>query len=135
MGLHYGSMSTPETAEKKTARETLEGAVPSLASPAERNAAMDNAFDYRGDVTIYTTDGKSIEGYVYDRRSNVPEPFVRLIPKDSDERVRVPYASIARIAFSGRDTAAGKSWETWLKKYHEKRAKGEKASIESEPLE
>lgn len=135
MGLHYGSMSTPESAEKKTVRETLEGAVPSLASPAERNAAMDNAFDYRGDVTIYTTDGKSIEGYVYDRRSNVPEPFVRLIPKDSDERVRVPYASIARIAFSGRDTAAGKSWETWLKKYHEKRAKGEKASIESEPLE
>jgi len=120
---------------KPESKETLEGAVPPLATPAERNAAMDLAFDYRGDVTIHTTDGRAIEGYIFDRRSNVPEPYVRMIRKDADERVNVPYSQISRLTFSGRDTAAGKSWETWLKKWHEKRAVGEKASIESEPLD
>lgn len=116
-------------------KSTLEGAIPALATEAERREAMDQAFDYRGDVTIHTADGKTIEGYIFDRRSNVPEPYVRLIPKGGNERVRVPYQRITRLVFSGRDTAAGKSWETWLKKYHEKKAKGEAANIESEPLE
>ncbi len=40
------------------------------------------------------------------------------------------------MAFTGRDTAAGKSYEAWVKKYWEKRAKGEKnISIEPEALE
>lgn len=117
------------------AKATLEGAVPALATPAERDAAMDLAFDYRGDVTIHTTDGKVIEGYIFDRRSNVPEPFVRMIPRDSEQRVSIAYAKIARLIFSGRDTAAGKSWETWVRKYTEKKALGESASIEPEALE
>ncbi|MCX5661218.1 MAG: hypothetical protein NTW19_16145 [Planctomycetota bacterium] len=109
--------------------------MPAIASPAERNAALDLAFDYRGDVSIETADGKVFEGYVFDRRSNVPEPFVRMIPRDSDDRVSIKYADITRLVFTGKDTAAGRSWETWLKKYAEKRAKGEHASIESEPLD
>ena len=96
---------------------------------------MDRAFDYRGDVTVHTTDGRVIEGYVFDRRSDAPEPYVRLIPKDSDQRVIVRYAEIVRLVFSGRDSAAGKSWETWLKKYTQKKARGEKANLEPEPLE
>ena len=119
----------------ETHKETLEGAIPHLATLEERCAAMDQAFDYRGDVTIHTTDGRVIEGFIFDRRGNIPEPYVRVMPKESDQRVNVLYKDIARLVFSGRDTAAGKSWETWLKKYHEKRAKGERASIESEPLE
>ena len=48
----------------------------------------------------------------------------------------IAYADIAGIAFSGRDTAAGKSYEAWVKKYWEKREKGEKnISIEPEALE
>jgi hypothetical protein len=116
-------------------RDGPPGQVPSLATAAERRAAMDQAFDYRGDVTIHTTDGRVLEGYVFDRRGDVAEPYVRLIPKDSDERVTVPYAEIARLVFSGRDTAAGKSWETWLKKYQEKKARGEKTDLEPEPLD
>jgi len=127
-------MSDPTPHDHAT-KAKQEGAVPSLATLAERNAAMDAAFDYRGDVTIHMVDGKVIEGFVFDRRSDVPEPFVRLIPKEGDQRMKIPDASIDRLVFSGRDTAAGKSWETWLKKYHEKRAKGERASIEAEPLE
>jgi hypothetical protein len=118
-----------------TPKATLEGAIPALASDADRREAMDQAFDYRGDVTIHTADGRAVEGFVFDRRSDVPEPYVRVIPKEGSERVRIPYREITRLVFSGRDTAAGKSWETWLKKYTEKKAKGESANIEAEPLE
>ena len=113
----------------------VQGAVPQLATPAERNTAMDLAFDYRGDVTIHTIDGRIIQGYIFDRRSDGPESYVRLIPPDGNQRLTIRYVEIARIEFSGRDTAAGKSWETWLKKYKEKKARGEAANIEPEPLE
>jgi hypothetical protein len=116
-------------------REIHEGEVPSLATPEERNAAFDQAFDYRGDVTITTKDGKSLEGYIFDRRSKIAEPYVRMIPRDTDDRVNIKYADISSIVFSGKDTAAGKSWETWIKKYVEKKSKGEAASIESEKLD
>ena len=43
----------------------------------------------------------------------------------SGERPTVSYSEIAAIAFTGRDTAAGKSYEAWVKKYWEKRARGE----------
>ncbi len=122
-------------AQPESEHKTLQGTVPALASPVERDAALDQAFDYRGDVTITTTDGRVIEGYVFDRRNDVPEPFVRVLPKDSNDRAKVKYNEIARLEFTGRDTAAGKSWETWVKKYNEKKARGEEASIESEPLE
>ncbi|MEX2213290.1 MAG: hypothetical protein WD768_04130 [Phycisphaeraceae bacterium] len=124
-----------DTPDNKNETATLHGKVPPLASAQERNAALDLAFDYRGDVTIETTDGRAIEGYIFDRRNDIAEPLVRILPKDSDQRVSVKYSEIARLIFSGRDTAAGKSWETWVKKYNEKKAKGEEASIHSEPLE
>jgi hypothetical protein len=49
--------------------------------------------------------------------------------------VSVPYADIAALHFSGRDTAAGKSWEAWVRKYWEKKAAGESADIEPEQLD
>jgi hypothetical protein len=40
------------------------------------------------------------------------------------------------LNFSGRDTAAGKSFETWVKKYQEKKAAGEKnIGLEPEKLD
>jgi hypothetical protein len=47
------------------------------------------------------------------------------MPKEGGGKVSVSYAEIARLAFTGRDTAAGKSWETWVKKYVEKKKAGE----------
>jgi hypothetical protein len=114
---------------------TLEGAVPALATPQERCAAFDQAFDYRGDVTITTTDGRTLEGYVFDRRSDADRPYVRLLPKDSNLKTIVHYDEIARLTFSGRDTAAGKSWETWLKKYVETKLRGEIAELKPESLD
>jgi hypothetical protein len=109
-------------------RENLEGWIPTLATDEEIRLALEKAFDYRGDVTIVRKDGSKIEGYLFDRRSGktLVDSVVRLIPKDSNQKIAVPYADIASLAFSGRDTAAGKSFEAWMKKYAEKKAAGEK---------
>src|SRR5437588_4353333 len=96
--------------------EKLEGWVPELAGEEEVRAALEKVFDYRGDVTITRKDGSKLEGYIFDRRSGpaLSDCWVRLFPKDTDEKVAVPYADIARLEFTGRDTAAGKSFETWV---------------------
>jgi len=122
----------------ETERESLQGQVPALATEEELREALEKAFDYRGDVTITRKDGKIFEGYVFDRVSgeNLECSFVRLLPKDSSQRVKISYAEIAALVFSGRDTAAGKSWEAWVRKYWEKKASsGEKLSLQPESLE
>jgi len=121
-----------------TQRESVEGWVPTLASDEEIRAALEKAFDYRGDVTITRKDGSKVEGYLFDRvtGATLDGSFVRLLPKDSNQRVKLSYAGIAALAFSGRDPAAGKSWEAWVRKYWSKKSTGEgEASLEPEALE
>lgn len=121
-----------------TEHERLEGWIPALASEEELRVALEKAFDYRGDVTITRKDGAKIEGYLFDRRtgSSLRESVVRVYPKNSSEKISISYAEIAALEFSGRDTAAGKSWEAWMKKYAEKKAAGEKdLSLHPEMLE
>jgi hypothetical protein len=109
------------------AHENLEGQVFETASEEELRAALEKAFDYRGDVTIQRKDGSRVEGYIFDRSpgSTLANSFVRLLPKDRPEKMAIPYSDVAGLAFSGRDTAAGKSWAAWVKKYWEKKAAGE----------
>ena len=121
-----------------TAHENLEGWIPQLATDDEIRAALEKAFDYRGDVTITRKDGSKIEGYLFDRRPAVTlkDSVVRLLPKDAKEKLSISYADIAALAFTGRDTAAGKSWEAWMKKYAQKKAAGEtNIALEPEPLD
>ena len=130
----------PDTLEHApgTAKQNLEGWIPSLASDEEIREALEKAFDYRGDVTITRKDGTVIEGYLFDRRhgQTLASSAVRLIPKTSNEKLAIAYADIAALAFSGRDTAAGRSWEAWMKKYQEKKAAGEKnIGLQPEALE
>jgi hypothetical protein len=115
-------------------REQLEGWVPELASDAEVREALEKAFDYRGDITVTRKDGSKVEGYLYDRRTGatLAESVVRIMPSDRGSRVNIAYSDIAAIAFSGRDTAAGKTFDAWVKKYWEKKAAGEK-NIQIEP--
>src|SRR5947199_6039675 len=98
-----------------TLHEAVEGWVPQLTSEEELRIALEKAFDYRGDVTLTLKDNSKIEGYIFDRVSGatLATSFVRVLPKDSGQRLKIAYADIAAIAFSGRDTAAGKSWEAW----------------------
>jgi hypothetical protein len=108
-------------------RQQLEGWIPELATEEETRTALEKAFDYRGDVTITRKDGSKIEGYIFDRRSGktLADSVVRLYPKDSNEKIAIAYADIAALAFSGRDTAQGKSFDAWVRKYWEKKAAGE----------
>jgi hypothetical protein len=109
-------------------REQREGWIPELASGEELRQALEAAFDYRGDVTLTLKDGTKIDGYIFDRRSadTLDQSVIRLMPRDGGGKLTVTYAQIAALAFTGRDTAAGKSWEAWLRKYWEKKAAGEK---------
>ena len=115
-------------------REVLEGWVPELASEAEIREALEKAFDYRGDVSITRKDGSKVEGYLFDRRSGttLADSFVRIIPSTAQTKVNIAYSDIAALAFTGRDTAAGKTFEAWVKKYWEKKAAGEQ-NIQIEP--
>ena len=119
----------PETLEVApgTIHEGIEGWVPELASEEDVRVALEKAFDYRGDVTVTTKDGAKIEGYIFDRIAGdtLASSFVRLLPKDSSPRAKICYADISALAFTGRDTAAGKSFEAWIRKYWEKKAAGE----------
>jgi hypothetical protein len=103
-------------------RENLEGWIPELASEAEVREALEKAFDYRGDVTITLKDGSKLEGYLFDRRTGptLESSFARVMPTGQVGKVNVAYAEIAALAFTGRDTAAGKTFEAWVKKYWEK---------------
>lgn len=111
-----------------TRHENLEGWIPELASEEEIRVALEKAFDYRGDITITRKDGSKVEGYLFDRRAGktLVESVARLYPKDSSQKLTISYADIAALAFSGRDTAAGKSFEAWVRKYWQKKAAGEK---------
>jgi hypothetical protein len=135
-----GAVSNPDKLEVApgTIHEAVQGWVPELATEDEVRIALEKAFDYRGDVTLTTKDGKQIEGYIFDRVSGptLRDSFVRVLPKDSNQRQKIAYADIAALAFTGRDPAAGKSWEAWVRKYWEKKAVGESGlSLQPESLE
>ena len=118
--------------------EQLEGWIPELATEEELRIALEKAFDYRGDIKLTLKDGRIVEGYVFDRRSaaTLIDSAVRVIPAKERTKLSISYADIAALAFTGRDTAAGKSFEAWMRKYNEKKAAGEKGiGIEPEPLD
>jgi hypothetical protein len=118
--------------------EVLQGWVPELSSEEDTRDALEKAFSYRGDVTVTRKDGSTLECYIFDRRTGktLADSVVRVIPVDTTTKLSIPYSDIARLSFSGRDTAAGKSWESWVRKYWEKRAAGEQGiGIEPEALD
>jgi hypothetical protein len=132
--------SDPEKLEVApgTARQAVEGWVPELATEQELRSALEQAFEYRGDITIKRKDGTQIEGYLFDRVAGpaLSSSFVRILCKDSDQRVRIAFADIAALAFSGRDPAAGKSWEAWVRKYWAKKSTAEgEATLQPDALE
>ncbi|MGB6979150.1 MAG: hypothetical protein WBD66_08085, partial [Candidatus Acidiferrales bacterium] len=85
-----------------TAHDKIEGWIPDLATADDLRAALEKAFDYRGDVTITRRDGSTVEGYLFDRRTDatLQTSAVRLIPRDSDQKIAISYADIAALAFS-----------------------------------
>ena len=130
MSVPQRGSNNPEELEVAPGREheNLEGWIPELASDDEIRQALEKAFDYRGDITLTLKTGEKVEGYIFDRRTGktLLDSAVRLYPRTGNQKLTVSYADIAALAFSGKDTAAGKSWEAWMKRYREKKAAGEK---------
>jgi hypothetical protein len=111
---------------------SLQGAVLTFQSEAERIEAIDKAFDYRGDVTL-TLLNETVEGYMFNRDAKASPPRVEVFIKGSDEPRIIPYADIAAIAFTGKDTADGKSWDAWVsKKESERQAEADRVKAEAE---
>src|SRR5215475_8731783 len=122
-----------------TVHENLEGWIPQLASEQEIREALEKAFDYRGDLTITLKNGEKVEGYIFDRKNDgatLADCNLRMIPKGRPEKIRIVYSDIAALAFTGKDSAAGKSFEAWVKKYWEKKGAGERnIGIDAESLD
>tara|TARA_B100001059_G_scaffold226991_1_gene256179 strand:+ start:770 stop:1180 length:411 start_codon:yes stop_codon:yes gene_type:complete len=97
--------------------------------------ALEIARDYRGDTTIHLKDGTSLNGFAFDVQSGEGSgPALRMDLPD-EGRMSIASDRIERIELDGRDMAAGKTWENWVRRYAEKRLAGEVASIESAPLD
>ncbi len=106
---------------------SLEGRVFTPNSTLEITEAVELAFDYRGDVTLTLRSGESVTGYIYNRHAGTTDSYLELFSADRPDAQRIPYADITTIAFTGEDTANGKSWETWVsKKESERRTEAEK---------
>jgi len=111
-----------------TVHENLEGWVPTLANEDDLRVALEKAFDYRGDVTLTLKSGEKFEAYIFNRQTGatLADSYVQYFTPSAPEKRKVSYADIARLEFSGKDRAAGKHWEDWVKAYNEKKAAGEK---------
>ncbi len=99
--------------------------------------SLDAIRDFRGDVTLVLNGDATVEGFVFDVivGSDFGSCALRLlVPGDANRRT-VAGHEIAAIRISGRDAAAGKTWENWVRRYAQKRLAGERASIESETLD
>jgi hypothetical protein len=102
-------------------RPTLQGA--DIAAGEQLAAGLEQAFDYRGDVTITLDSGECMEGYIFDR--DPARRTMRILTKSGDKNT-VKYSEVARLSFTGRDMADGRSWDAWVRKYAERKAAGEK---------
>lgn len=99
---------------------SLEGWAPRVGDEVSLTRVIDLAFDYRGDVTVVFTDGRDLTGYVYNRERDVADPYLQLFdPSGASHTLR--YAEIRTLRFTGRDTAAGASYEAWLRRRGETR--------------
>jgi Zn/Cd-binding protein ZinT len=108
--------------------EKLEGWVPAVASDEDLREALEKAFDYRGDVTLTLKNGERIEAYIFNRQTGatLADSYLQYFTPKAPEKRKISYAEIARLEFTGKDRAAGKHWEDWVKAYNEKKAAGEK---------
>ena len=109
-------------------QEKLEGWIPELASEDDLRNALERAFNYRGDITVTLKSGERIEIYVFNRHTGatLADSWVQYFAPNSSDKRKLSYADVARLEFTGKDRAAGKHWEDWVKAYNQRKAAGEK---------
>src|ERR1700735_5564775 len=112
----------------KYTMEQVEALELAPATEQDLKNALEKAFDYRGDITITLKSGEKIEAYIFNRQTGatLADSFVQYFTPNATDKRKLSYDQIARLEFSGKDRAAGKHWEDWVKAYTEKKAAGEK---------
>jgi hypothetical protein len=88
--------------------------------PLER--VIDLAFDYRGNVTIVKNDGSETVGYVCNRNRDAAQPFLQYFDEQGDGPFTLRYAEVRTIKFTGKDMAAGQSYEAWQRRKEQEEA-------------
>src|SRR5688572_24035573 len=125
-------MTDTKNHSKEGVAGSPEGRIFQPASFAELAEAVELAFDYRGDVTVSLKSGESLSGYLYNRQINGSDSYLEVFPSDRSDARRIRYDQIIAIAFTGEDTATGKSWEAWIaKKDSERRAEVERIAADA----
>ena len=67
------------------------------------------------------------------RSSRIVPPRIEVFIKGSDQPRIIPYDDVTAIAFTGKDTADGKSWDAWVnKKESERQAEADRIKAEAE---
>lgn len=121
-----------DTKNHSPSATTLEGRVFRPHSPQELADAVELAFDYRGDVTLELTSGEVVAGYIFNRHGHAGNPTLEMFPADNPAPRTIAYSAVASIAFTGEDTANGKSWEAWVsKKESERRADAQRVEADA----
>jgi len=110
---------------------SLEGWVPDVGPYLTLEEVVEFAFDYRGNTTIVTRDGTEIVGYIFNRNTYAPEPFIEYFDESGEGPFTLRYSELANITFTGKDTAAGNSWKAWLER--KEREKAERVPARSVP--
>ena len=95
---------------------SFQGWVPNVGIEVTLEQVVDNAFDYRGDVSVDKVDGTTVVGYLFNRNAATAIPFLEVIELDTGNSLHLRYAQIRNIRFTGRDTAAGTSKEAWQRR-------------------
>ena len=71
-------------------------------------------------MSLALDDGTQLEGFV----ANLGERDLELWDKGSVNVRRVPTERVRQVRFSGRDTADGRSYQTWLDRQAQQEAPG-----------
>lgn len=85
-------------------------------NPAALHQVLDEAFSYRGDVTLLLRSGDRVEGYVFNRKADASPAYLQMYVQGEAVPRLIPYSEVLAVTYSGEDTASGKSWEAWMSK-------------------
>ena len=102
--------------------KTLEGWAPEPGPDLPLARIVELAFDYRGNTTVLMRDSTTLHGYVFNRDVDTPAPYLEMFDAEGGGPYRISYSDVRTIHFTGKDTAAGKSYAAWLARKQAERA-------------
>jgi len=109
-------MSVNQSTHDSHSSGSSEGLAVRPASPDELRRILEEAFHYRGDVTLHLQTGERVLGYLFNRDFEGEAPYAQMFVEGLNGPRQIPCSEIAAISFTGEDTASGKDWEAWARK-------------------